>query len=93
MSEYTPNTEEVEHNYAWDGYMDAPLKSREAAFKRWYAAEIRRAKAEALREAGEAIQLYVVTERPDDPQHVDDCATAAAQGWLTGRANKIERTT
>ncbi|MCD1287317.1 MULTISPECIES: hypothetical protein [unclassified Brevibacterium] len=47
---------------------------------------IAKIKADALREAAEAISLVVIPGSDEN----DNLATAAAQGWLTGRANRIE---
>lgn len=47
---------------------------------------IAKIKADALREAADAISLVVI---PGSDVN-DNLATAAAQGWLTGRANRIE---
>lgn len=61
-AEYVPTTEEVKHDYSWDGFLDAPLVSREQAFDRWLAAEVAAAKAEAWDEGWEA----AVDEAPGD---------------------------
>lgn len=47
---------------------------------------IAKIKADALREAADAISLVVIPGSDEN----DNLATAAAQGWLTGRANRIE---
>lgn len=52
----------------------------------------RKGAVEALREAADEVRL-VITGVPcsgHDPMLIDDLATAAAQGWLTGRANRAD---
>lgn len=50
---------------------------------------INRVKADALREASEEIQLLILGYEPGG--NLDDLATVAASGWLSGRAERLRQ--
>ncbi len=80
---YVPSEEELVQSHAFF----APARPQDMDV-RAKAAErgIAKIKADALREAADAISLVVIPGSDEN----DNLATAAAQGWLTGRANRIE---
>jgi len=97
MTEYTPTTDDVRTRYtddragigAWtrcDESVERAVESANAEFDRWYAAEIARAKAEALREAAEAMRLA------KEPGHrylldlLDADVASSPDVWLERRA-------
>lgn len=47
MIDYTPTTEQVRKDYAYEEWLDKPVQEHLKAFDRWYAEEIRKAKEEA----------------------------------------------
>lgn len=81
---YTPDETELRdcyaaslHEHAGEDYTTAKADAERG---------IAKIKADALREAADAISLVVIPGSDEN----DNLATAAAQGWLTGRANRIE---
>lgn len=83
MTDYTPTTEDVREDFAypWSADQIGDKTARLAAFDRWFAATIRDAKAEALREAAAwFVQHPKDTERTWSMQrvahHLDAMATA-----------------
>lgn len=80
MSEYTPTVEELAKNTTIRDRRVVALTREERT------RGIARVRADALREAADAISLVVIPGSDEN----DNLATAAAQGWLTGRANRIE---
>lgn len=82
--EYTPSTDEVRDVFASDEFGE--LKDRWAEeFDRWHAAEIRRAKAEALRDAAVAVGSASTSACKTPGCHRAD------QIILEARADQIER--
>lgn len=80
MNEYTPTVEELAKNTTIRDRRVVALTREERT------RGIARVRADALREAADAISLVVIPGSDEN----DNLATAAAQGWLTGRANRIE---
>ena len=80
MSEYTPTVEELAKNTTIRDRRVVALTREERT------RGIAKIKADTLREAADAISLVVIPGSDEN----DNLATAAAQGWLTGRANRIE---
>lgn len=81
---YTPDEAELIGCYA--GAMEEQAGENYDQAKADAERGIAKIKADALREAADAISLVVIPGSDEN----DNLATAAAQGWLTGRANRIE---
>ena len=81
MTDYTPTTEDVQAAYGGRAVLGTPAmaanyEEAEAQFDRWLAAHDAKVKAEALREAADALLLL---------------ETMANSRWLRVRADKIEK--
>lgn len=83
MSDYTPTTDEIEESFVYQQYdTNGRFDTAEAAarsFDRWLAAEIRKAKAEGVREAADAFEA--------DPQTRDPLRLNS--DWLRNRAQQL----
>lgn len=88
MSDWTPTTEDVRHDYAaaWRGALDRDL---EAEFGRWLAQTIREAKAEALRDAAEKLDGGYHPARTGTLDWHGEVGFYGEADWLRALANDL----
>lgn len=86
---YTPTTDEVEHRYAYDELYSMDCEADHHAFRRWLAAHDAEVRAQALRDAADALDAYQ-GDVPDDPRWTCDLGYYGEAEWLRARADQTK---